>query len=359
MKFGLMSHDERNLEVAADAWEEDLREIVAAERLGFSEAWITEHPTSSSAGTQTRADLFICKVAARTKRILLGPGIRVLGLYHPFHVATEAAVCDHLTGGRYMAGFGAGGERGNTLANLGLGDNSESHDRMFEAVDFIVRCWTEPEPFDYHGRFWQCRNVRINPKPLQTPHMPVGIACSRAGHTLEFAADRGMLPLLGHFDPPPALREMVDIFVGTNEAAKRAPRRKDIRVTRYVYVSDSVKNAKDEVRDALMPIMARRMRAFPYQFETMLPASGSLDDISFDYMVDVGAIFVGDPDSVARSIKAAYDETGGFGVLLLHAGKNVGTRRQRMRSMRLFMEEVAPQVEALDPDAAEFAEARA
>ena len=54
------------------------------------------------------ADLFICKAAALTKQIRMGPGIRPLPFFHPLQVATDCAVCDHLTDGRYIAGFGVG-----------------------------------------------------------------------------------------------------------------------------------------------------------------------------------------------------------------------------------------------------------
>ena len=43
MQFGLLSLDERPNRSLADAWEEDLREVIEADRLGFQEAWITEH----------------------------------------------------------------------------------------------------------------------------------------------------------------------------------------------------------------------------------------------------------------------------------------------------------------------------
>lgn len=349
MQFGIFSHDERNYGVAADAWDEDLREVRAADRLGFSEAWITEHFGAARTGIQTCADLFICKAAALTKRIRLGPGIRALPLYHPVHVATEAAVCDHLTRGRYMAGFGAGGERGNTAMNLGLGDVSERHDRMYEGIDLVLRCWSEPEPFDYDGRFWQCRNVKINPRPLQQP-IPAALACSRSDSTLQFAAARGMMPLFGFFEPPSAFREMAEIFLNAGQAAGRQPRRTDIRIPRYVHVSDSVHRARAEVRDSLTPLLERRKHDFPWQFRRLVPEGGTLDDVTFDYMADVGSIFVGDPDSVYQGLKGAYDEMGGFGVLLLMVGKDAGTRQQRMRSMRLFMQQVAPRLAELDPD---------
>jgi hypothetical protein len=50
-------------------------------------------------------------------------------------------------------------------------------------------------------------------------------------------------------------------------------------------------------------------------------------------------------------IETYYQQTGGFGTLLFHAGRDYTTREQWSRSARLFMEEVAPRVRRLDPDA--------
>ena len=73
-------------------------------------------------------------------------------------------------------------------------------------------------------------------------------------------------------------------------------------------------------------------------------------DITWDHLVDSGHYFVGSPDRVTELIKNHYDESGGFGTLLLVCGKDYGTRQQRARSMRLFMQEVAPRLRELDPD---------
>jgi hypothetical protein len=55
---------------------------------------------------------------------------------------------------------------------------------------------------------------------------------------------------------------------------------------------------------------------------------------------------------IYHGIKNVYDEIGGFGVLLLLAGKDWDTREQRERSMQLFMSDVAPRLANLDPDRA-------
>jgi alkanesulfonate monooxygenase SsuD/methylene tetrahydromethanopterin reductase-like flavin-dependent oxidoreductase (luciferase family) len=350
MEFGIFLRNERHHRVAARSWEEDLAEIVLAERLGFSEAWLAEHFYGGGRpGVLSSSELLICKAAGLTKHIRLGPGIRVLPLHHPVQVATQAAVCDHLTGGRYMAGFGAGGEQGEAVAQLGLGQVDQQRAMMHEAIDLIERCFTEPEPFDYAGRFWQCRHIAINPKPLQQP-LPTGLACTRTHSTLQLAAERGYMPLVNFMDGPAGLREMAEVFVQAGEAAGRRAPRSAIRVPRFVHVSDSVAKARAQVRDGFTPILDRRKRAFPWQFTHAVPPGGTVEDITFDYMADIGGIVVGDPDTVAEQLKAIYDEIGGFGTLLLIAGHDVGTPEQRVRSWRLFMQHVAPRFADLDPD---------
>src|SRR5438270_13602301 len=111
MQIGLFSNGARLNQVARVSYDEDLYELQLADELGVQEAWISEH--GKLVGFQApdqlpSADLFICKAAALTKQIRMGPGIRALPYYHPLQVATDAATADHLTGGRYMAGFGVG-----------------------------------------------------------------------------------------------------------------------------------------------------------------------------------------------------------------------------------------------------------
>jgi alkanesulfonate monooxygenase SsuD/methylene tetrahydromethanopterin reductase-like flavin-dependent oxidoreductase (luciferase family) len=65
--------------------------------------------------------------------------------------------------------------------------------------------------------------------------------------------------------------------------------------------------------------------------------------------VGSGLYVVGDPDDVAAQLKAFHDRCGGFGVFLITTGKDWGTPETRARSMRLFMEKVAPQMRSFEP----------
>ena len=70
------------------------------------------------------------------QEIRMGPGIRPLPFFHPLQVATDVAVCDHLTDGRYIAGFGLGIGTGNGQRGELPGDRRVM---MREAIDLILR----------------------------------------------------------------------------------------------------------------------------------------------------------------------------------------------------------------------------
>jgi len=88
MKFGLFSNNRWPLRTLGDGWEEDIFEVVTADRLGFDEVWISEH--------QTPAEMIMAKAAALTKNIRMGSGVRPLGYHHPIRIALEANAMDHV-----------------------------------------------------------------------------------------------------------------------------------------------------------------------------------------------------------------------------------------------------------------------
>jgi len=342
MQIGLFSNGSRNNKVAKISYDEDLHEIIVADRLGMTECWISEHGTflNHKAPDQLpSADLLICKAAALTKQIKMGPGIRPLPFFHPLQVATEAAVCDHLTDGRYLGGFGVGI---NVAQNTQRGPMPADPRLMFrEAVDLILKAWTEPEPFDWNGEVWQGKGWHIIPQPLT--QFEVGIACSRTDSTVEFTAEKGFLPMMSWTPTVAQMKGMIDTYLASAHKRGAAPARSRVRVGRVVYVADSVAQAKRELHGGDLSHAYSRM-------QHLIPPGGSNVDLTFETMIDNGIFICGDPDTVYEGLKNLYDELGGFGTLLLITGKDWATRAQRTRSMERFMAEVAPRLAALDPD---------
>src|SRR5262249_61855632 len=79
-----------------------------AEALGYDRLWAGDHVVFHV----PRYEIFttLAAVAARTRRISIGPGVLLLCLRNPVHVAQAIATLDHLSGGRFVLGVGVGGE---------------------------------------------------------------------------------------------------------------------------------------------------------------------------------------------------------------------------------------------------------
>jgi len=353
MEFGLFSESGYRLHpVTADAYDEDMAEILRADRLGFAEAWIAE-PNHVRPNTVTDANMIICKLAGLTRQIRLGTAVRNLPLVHPINVVREANVCDHLTRGRYM--FGYGGTRMMTMEQahqrgLPFGVD-ETRPIVNESLELILKAWTATEPFDFEGRYWQAEQVNVLPRPFQKPHPPIATACSGTPETLQFAARNGFIPLLGRGNDLAAeIREWTEIYLKSAEEAGRTATRRAFRANHYVYVGENDSKAREDVEADLEYVLARRKQETAIFLQRHIPPGKTLETVTAADLMDTGYYWVGGPEAIYQRIKDYFDESGGFGVLLMPSGLPVATPRKRARSMIRFVKAVMPRLAHLDPD---------
>jgi alkanesulfonate monooxygenase SsuD/methylene tetrahydromethanopterin reductase-like flavin-dependent oxidoreductase (luciferase family) len=350
MKFGIFSNGMRTNKVAADSYEADLEEIVAADRLGYHEAWVSEHLGAWFPDTVAHADLLIAKAAGLTKQIKLGPAVRLLPLFHPMDVAISAGMCDQMLRGRYLLGVGTGVPFLRNMERRGL-TNDMRHSMMMESLDYIQKCWTSTEPFDWGGDHWPGTGVSVAPMPYQKPHPPIAVATSQEA-VVRVAAERGWILMVGQFDAPEAIRARADAYVAAARQAGVKVDRNKVTVARHIHVSDSVKKARDELRSDVEGSLEQWKQRDPGRFRGFLPASGRVEDVTYDQAFDSGLFIGGDPDTVYKQLKDVYDRAGGFGTLLLVMGKDWGAPQSRTRSLKLFMREVAPRLARLNANRA-------
>jgi limonene 1,2-monooxygenase len=372
MEFGIFSQHHRPGRPFADAYEDDLFELLTADRLGYQEAWISEHAFP--------AELLICKAAGLTEQMRLGPGVRPLAIHHPLQVVSEANACDQLTRGRYQFGFGLGGPLGGPrkMEQRGLGDDGQRRARMWEAIDFIRRAWTASEPFDFQGEFWQGSGIDVEPRPYQFPHPPIAISTSGSRETLEIAGREGFGLLMGSNDDSRTVHEMLETYSG---AARSPAGRSRARLARLVYVAESRERALDDLRstlgrqvererELLRETLQSRDHSHAGQSEQQDPVlragrrvleslgSDSVEAITLESLADSGYYLVGDPDHVVRHVERLFVETGGFGTLLHLVGRDVSSSDGRTRSLRLFIEHCAPRLRHLAAGGAGSVQAR-
>ncbi len=348
MKFGLFSNNRRFERSLGEAWDRDIAEIVVADKLGFDEAWISEH--------QTPAELIIAKAASQTSRIRMGSGVRPLGYYHPIQIALEANATDQLTHGRYMLGIGHG-FHGRQMEWRGR-DPKDTRAMVEASAELILKLWNATGPVDYDGPFWAGKQMILQCPPVQKPHPPMAIACINTLNSVQLAGRLNLKVLTGDFIPVKRLRDFGDTLVATQAKFGHKATRNMLSATRVVYVAESDKRARDDMRESYEKTIAWEIENTPHHQAERVPPGGTLKDITFDYLVDTGNIFVGSPDTVRKRIVEFYEAAGGFGRLQFHAGRDYATPEKLFASMELFMAEVAPKIDHLDPDI-DFAKAAA
>ncbi|MGH3979230.1 MAG: LLM class F420-dependent oxidoreductase [Pseudonocardiaceae bacterium] len=109
-------------------------------------------------------------VATATSRLRLGTGVCLLIERDPIITAKEVASIDHLSGGRFLFGVGAGWNR-EEMANHGT-DPTTRMALLGERVKAMKEIWTREEA-EFHGRHVDFDPIWSWPKPAQRPHPPV------------------------------------------------------------------------------------------------------------------------------------------------------------------------------------------
>jgi alkanesulfonate monooxygenase SsuD/methylene tetrahydromethanopterin reductase-like flavin-dependent oxidoreductase (luciferase family) len=170
-------------EAGAKAYRAMVERLRYIEELGFDWVSVSEHHYSPRILTPSPV-VTAANIAAVVKKIkiaLLGP---IVGHGNPVRIAEELAMLDTMCEGRLVAGL----LRGTTNEYLSYDMNPrESRERTDEGMELILRCWTEPEPFGWQGRYFHYRIVSVWPRPLQQP-MPPTYALGTSRESCEFAA---------------------------------------------------------------------------------------------------------------------------------------------------------------------------
>ena len=192
-------------------FQEALDQVVLADRLGFDYAWEVEHHFLDEYSHSSAPEVFLACAAGRTERIRLGHGIRqVIPNYnHPARTAESISTLDLVSNGRVDFGIGEGATR---LELGGFGIPAKQKRAMsLEAAEQVANMMVmDPYP-GYEGEFFSmpCRNVL--PKPLQTPHPPMWIACTNRD-TIRVAARHGLGALAFSFVDPSEARSWSETY---------------------------------------------------------------------------------------------------------------------------------------------------
>lgn len=214
MKFGIFYEHQ-----LPRPWEPDselrliqdaLDQVEAADRLGIDYVWEVEHHFLEEYSHSSAPEVFLAAASQRTTRIRLGHGIiqTAPGYNHPARTAERVATLDLVSGGRVEFGSGESSSEAE-LGGFGI-DMHTKREQWLEGLEVAIRCMTETPFTGHEGRWCSMPPRNVVPKPVQRPHPPLWVACSRRD-TILLAAEKGIGALSFAFiDPEEAARWMAD-----------------------------------------------------------------------------------------------------------------------------------------------------
>ena len=182
----------------------------AAERAGLSALWVAEHHFLPS-GVCPAPPVLLAACGARTQRLRLGSLVSVLPFHPPIELAEQYALLDRLLDGRLNLGVGSG-YIPTEFAGFGI-DPATKRER-FDACFATLLAALRGE--EVRAEAPGAAPVRINVRPVQSPHPPIWIAVQRreaVAHVAQKGVSVALIPYatLGGMEE---LREEIRDFRG-------------------------------------------------------------------------------------------------------------------------------------------------
>lgn len=335
-----------------DKYQQMLQEVrdlaQMADEMGFDAMATTEHHFHSEGYEASVAPLMLyTDLAARTKRIKFASLGLVLPTWDPIRVAEEIAVLDHLTKGRFIAGFARGyqdrwtnvlGQHYHVTGAPMDGSEVDAHNRsVFEEVFKIVKmAWSQesirfqskyyevPTPYEEGIRRWPVaqnwtskygapgevdengtvQRICVIPKPYTQPHPPIWQPFSVSEKTIRWCATEGILPwiLVSH---PPSFRALCEAY--KDEAAKAGHTLdlgKNVGAFRSVHLGNNYTEAYSLGAHSQGTGFIEYFSGFGFFEAYRFPGETGPVPHTFERMVEAKYSLVGTADDIKRELDA-------------------------------------------------------
>jgi alkanesulfonate monooxygenase SsuD/methylene tetrahydromethanopterin reductase-like flavin-dependent oxidoreductase (luciferase family) len=240
------------------------------------------------------------------------------------------------------------------------GMSGQHREMTREALDIILRLWSDEPEFDHKGKFWHVTKtgtmlgtLRPHIKPFQKPYPPIGVAgVSKGSDTLKLAGERGFWPMSLNLNPAYVGSHWEAVEQGAARTG-RTPKRSEWRLVREIFIADTDAEA---MRLSAGGMMGRMMKEYflpllaSFQFTEFLKHTPDVpdSDVTPEYCARHNWL-VGSPATVSARLHEIYEEVGGFGTILLFCFDYSENPQAWRHSMELLAKEVMPRFKSLVP----------
>ncbi|AWB46531.1 LLM class flavin-dependent oxidoreductase [Paenibacillus sp. CAA11] len=316
---------------------EVVEEIVLADRVGLDVFGVGEHHRKDYAASSPA--VVLAAAAPQTSRIRLTSAVTVLSSADPVRVFQDFSTLDGISNGRaeIMAG------RGSFIESFPLFgyDLSEYDDLFDEKLDLLLRL-RESEKVNWPGSKHRpaIQNLGVYPRPVQNP-LPVWIGSGGNQESVIRAGLLGLplvLAIIG--GRPVQFAPLVQLYKRAAAQAGHDVSKLTVASHSHGFIAEETELAAEKFfpsTQAAMNVLARE-RGWGHYSRASYDAARSPE----------GALYVGDPETVAQKIINLRKNVG-ITRFMLHVPLGSMPHEDVMRAIELLGTEVAPRVrEAVD-----------
>jgi len=204
----------------------------AAERLGYTDVWTTDHllvdaSAAADYGRIYEAVTTLAYLAGRTTRVRLGASVIVVPMRNAVVLAKELATIDALSRGRLIAGVGVGWSEVE-FRNVGAEERFHARGAYTEETITLWRHLWSGSRDPFHGRFHAFDDFVFGPPPAQGANVPIWLG----GRTEKALQRTGRVADAYHSSStgPAAYAARIPVIRAAAEAAGRPMPRLSARV---------------------------------------------------------------------------------------------------------------------------------
>ena len=330
-------------------WEENLHLLGLVEDLGYDKCWLVEHHLTPYSMVPSPVQT-LSYLAGATTRIGFGTMVVVLPWHDPLRVAEELTLLQYFAGERELViGLGRGVAR-REFAGLNI-PMDESRGRFNESVEVIKLAIGLPS-FSYEGEHFRYPEVELRPHPRDPQALLDSLYCawgSRA--TVPIAAGYGLKPMIIAQKPWAEYREELDAFAQSAIESGHRPAAPVAVVVCYCTASGAADRADGvqwmrEFSDGAVRNYElggehfKDVRGYEHYADPTQNLAGASTNSYVDHHV------LGTPAECLEQVHGIVKAVAPREIVLV---MRFGTMpvEQAERSMRLFAQEVLPEVHAM------------
>jgi alkanesulfonate monooxygenase SsuD/methylene tetrahydromethanopterin reductase-like flavin-dependent oxidoreductase (luciferase family) len=276
---------------------------------------------------------YLCQVALVAPKLRLIPGVVLLPLHSPLHVAEELASLDVMCDGKLI--FGAGiGYREVEFQAFNTTQKESGH-RFEECLTAVKRLWSE-DFVTMQGSYFRLDNANCTVMPVQKPMPPVWIGAN-ANVGIRRAARMADAWFINPHNKIDTIAEQMEVYKRALDAAGK-PFPAELPMAREVFVAPS----RAEAIRLARPSLEAKYKAYRDWGQDKVMPAGDHFDLNFEELMQDRFLF-GSPAEVVEQILVLKRR---FGVDTLILGIHwVGMPASlAMEQMQLLAEEVFPAV---------------